>query len=73
MLSQSLPAQLSRWALALICALVFVHHCQPLRDALSQNAVEAGCHQGDSSSSDHAHHHQHPASDPHAGHHMSHH
>ncbi|WP_298444806.1 hypothetical protein [uncultured Ferrimonas sp.] len=64
MFSQSLPAQLLRMCFALAVALLVVHNYQPLRDALSQNAVEAGCHQGDSSSNTMA---------DHSGHNMSHH
>ncbi|PKF50785.1 hypothetical protein AT251_08960 [Enterovibrio nigricans] len=45
MFSQSLAAQLARWLLVLIFTLFFVHHCAPLRSALSDYAVDGGCHQ----------------------------
>lgn len=45
MFSQSLFAQLIRMSLLLIFTLYFVHHYQPLIDALAKNAVNAGCHQ----------------------------
>ncbi|MEZ8143307.1 MULTISPECIES: hypothetical protein [Enterovibrio] len=43
--SQSLSAQLTRWLAVLIITLIGVHHCAPLQRALSDYAVDGGCHQ----------------------------
>ncbi|WP_170111208.1 hypothetical protein [Photobacterium sanctipauli] len=45
MFSQSLTAQLLRMGVLLAITLVAVHHCQPLLDALAQQAMSGGCHQ----------------------------
>ncbi|MGS0683479.1 hypothetical protein ACVBIL_20305 [Shewanella sp. 125m-7] len=45
MRSQSLTAQLLRMSTALVCTLILVKYCQPLQDAFSLNATDAGCHQ----------------------------
>ncbi|GAA4896469.1 hypothetical protein [Ferrimonas pelagia] len=66
MFSQSLPAQLLRWAALLILSLILVHHCQPLLDVLAQDAVNAGCHSMDN-------HDGHDMADPDMTDHTSHH
>ena len=53
MFSQSITAQLLRMLLVLIVTLVAVHRCQPLLDALAENATNAGCHQLNSMQHEH--------------------
>ncbi|SFQ29682.1 hypothetical protein SAMN03084138_04637 [Enterovibrio norvegicus DSM 15893] len=43
--SQSLASQLCRWAVVLMLTLVAVHHCTPFQRALTEYAVDGGCHQ----------------------------
>nr|WP_192867666.1 hypothetical protein [Thaumasiovibrio occultus] len=52
MFNQTLSAQLCRMLLLLVVTLVAVHHCQPLLDALAEQAMSSGCHSME-------HHHSH--------------
>ncbi|MBY5992314.1 hypothetical protein [Ferrimonas balearica] len=58
--SQALGAQLVRLVLLLALALLALHHSPRLIASLSEQAVNAGCHQGGGSHHDHHDHHHHP-------------
>ncbi|EAR55768.1 hypothetical protein SKA34_15240 [Photobacterium sp. SKA34] len=61
MFSQSTPAQLIRMLVLLVIALIAVHHCQPLLDALAKHATNGGCHQQNIMDDEQpmSHHHMH--------------
>ncbi|WP_026970798.1 hypothetical protein [Aliagarivorans marinus] len=61
MFKQSLRAQLARALVMLLLTIAGVQRCEPLMDALAEQAMSSGCHSHDSYPSDRQHHEQHHA------------